>query len=377
MVKCGLDFSAVPKKIRLWVWAVWAIAAALPAQASVANLKPRNAKELASMVAKMSPEDLKNLDPVELNFLKNAIFASHGYEFAADRWYLREYFYEDSLAVQENSWERAGVFGSQGASPTVEVIQDMRWKGALDSAEQTACTASPAIDLRDLAFPPPGTLKFSMTRDMERAISVVMSAIFRRSADLKRSKIDFRDHLYFDEHSPQHGLCLFGRTSRPVFWMADSAGTDGVSKVWFQTEPGQRLDAEVINDAIRSELMGYSRLLDVLSEVHHGNFRLEQSDFLGFYLGSVDLFHSFLRMMSGEKVSETLLPQLQTLRSLLKTSEPKFPLSTENKAHLKRLMDLATLVGRKIAESSNGDLPDELKNKKIELDGSLGFYEGC
>lgn len=338
-------------------------------------LKPRNPQELVSMISKLSLEDLRRLDSVELNFLKNAVFASHGFDFADDRWYLTEYFYGDEYLHAKDLdsdgkevWSRQ-VRASSDENTRVE-LQRQRWTNALAAPERDKCASSLRMDLKEVVFPHPATIRFSMTREMKAALSVIMEAIFQRAATMGFLSLDAAEHLYTGPERLR-GLCLLGRTTAAIL-QPRAEDPKSLSYIHNGEESPERL-----NDAVRSELMAYAQMFEMLSDVHGGNFAFEQGDFLGFFLGSIDLFHAMLRQMAGESVPEELLPQTRAVRKRLRIPEPVFPMTPVNQARLRQLIALVNVVGKSILASDIGDLPEELKAKKIELDGSLGFYDGC
>ncbi|MHB8845156.1 MAG: hypothetical protein ACYC7L_10470 [Nitrospirota bacterium] len=318
MWKRGLVLAAVLAGMAVTAPSVFAQNAASPTS------QKKDPKELVIRIKNTSVEDLKKLSFLELNILKNAVYAAKGYKFADDRPWLNQIFCEQRYRKVKKSGLAAGRAALE--SWASKLRGQAAWD--LDAYEFPACKDAGVLDA-----------------DQMRALANIRMALFKKIDSL--GSIRAIDSTLDNE--------ITGLQKQGDF-------------VWILGKAVPMCTAEYcMQDNTRRELHGYNRLLQLVKNVE--NF--DAMELLGLYTGDILFIRSILEAKYGKPHEGVLSWEISQLVGVTERKAGYDPKKLP--VNVQVLLQMLDDVVQKIVQSDLNDVPASFKGKTIEF---LDPYNG-
>jgi|SRR3990172_535750 len=286
----------------------------------------RDPRELVLLIKNASIEDLKNFSFLELNLLKNAVFASSGYRFAQDRPWLNEVF-----------------CGARKANP-VKKKKDLKYP-AVKKDEERAPETSPNSGSTDqfwhldyYSFPeckagPP------LDEDQKRAIANIRVALFRKIKTLGSiSAVDAALDKSLSAHQ------IYGQQ---VYVLGKTISASAMRQFG--------------SVSMRRDLHGINRMLQIMNNMED----FDSMELLGLFMGDV----IFLRNAIEAKYGKTFIGvQGWEISQLIGVSEKKASYDPQKlPPQIQNNLKVLEEIAEKIQRSDLNDVPASFRNRPIEF----------
>ena len=297
-------------------------------------------KEPAALVKKIrdaSVAELQKLSFVELNLLKNAVYAAKGYKFAEDRQWLNLMFCHQDL--EQDAADR---------KLTVSVNSSLLPKSMMKQADD-----SHAWDLGLYEFPPCKEGD-AIDEDQMKAAANIRVAMFKKIEALRSmEKVD--EVLKKENVELQSSLgnsVVMGRKSFTYEEPSLDGGPDLItienySLAWYES--------------ILREIHGYNRMLQLMKKVD--NF--DAMELLGIYVGDIRFLSNVIEANHGKPFQGVLGWEISQIVGVTNTradyDRKQLPISVQVK------LQLLDEIMQKIINSDLNDIPESLKGKSIDV----------
>jgi hypothetical protein len=261
---------------------------------------------LAKLVKKIGAtnnSELLALSFFELNILKNSIYSAKGYQYAGDRGWLDDYFYNPFHAQRD--------------------VKD-------DDKSKTKW------DLSEYSFPEPQKdVVFQIDKDMEKAITNVRVALFKKVKSYKSlTDVDIEIKHEIASYQQEKNQFIFGR------------------KISYISEFG---------DSIRREAHGYKCLMNLIDS----DQSFDACELLGIYVGSVVLFKNILEAKNGKIFSGVSGWEISQIVGVTPQDTQYDPQKLPQK--VKQKIQVLNSIIQKMTRSGIGDVPKDLKDSTENL----------
>jgi len=278
----------------------------------------KDAKELVLRIKNASVEELKKLSFLELNFLKNAVYASKGYRFADDRPWLNQIFCEQRW----KGVKKKGLSALQAKidSWTSQLRKDAPWN--LDVYAFPSCREGGELD-----------------QEQMKALANIRVALFKKIDSL--GAIAAIDARLSDEikRLPREGEFV---------WMLGKA-------VPLCTAGG------CVEQSVRRELHGYNRLLQLIKNT--ANF--DAMELLGLYMGDILFVRYVIEAKYGRPFDSVLGWEIS---QIIGVTEKKADYDAKKlPVNIQVVLQLLDGIVQNILQSDLSDVPASLRGKKIEF----------
>jgi hypothetical protein len=298
-------------------------------------------KEPAALVRKIrdsSVAELQKLTFVELNLLKNGVYAAKGYKFAEDRQWLNLMFcHENEAEAEAEQQSTVSVNSSLLPKSMLKQADDSKvWN--LGLYEFPVCKEGEAID-----------------EDQMKAVANIRVAMFKKIEALKSNdKVD--EVLKRENVDLQASLKRSVVMGRQSFTYEDGDyNNDGPGLITIDTYSQQWYES------ILRETHGYNRMLQLMKK--EDNF--DAMELLGLYVGDIRFLRDVIEARYGKPFQGVLgweISQLIGIREIRADYDPKqLPLPVQVK------LQLLDDIMQKIINSDLNDIPESLKGKSIDL----------
>jgi hypothetical protein len=286
-----------------------------------------------------SLEDLKKLSFLDLNILKNAVYASKGYEFANDRPWLNEIFCDKHKAKKKKKLSK--VQQKHGAPTDKEM-------GIVSDVDEPSLTAKESLwNLDNYAFPEcreGGPLD----EDQKKAIANTRVALFKKIETLG-SILEVDKALNLELH--------------------DYASKQGTTRIL-----GKKVSEDALltfgDVSMRRDLHGINRMLQIIKEGE--NF--DAMELLGLFMGDIVFLRNTIEAKYGKPfvgVQGWEISQIIGIPERRSDYDPeKLPIQVQQK------LQLLDEIAVKIQRSGLNDIPAAFRNRPIEFNNPYD-YEGC
>jgi len=268
---------------------------------------------LVERIKETSVDELVKLPFYQLNILKNAVFASKGYDFADDRPWLNGFFcYPNELIVDIGA----------------RIRKDTPWD--LQKYKFPSCSESGDFD-----------------EHQEKALANIRIATFRKISELRHMyKVDFALNNEFNSIPEQNG----------VIWVLGKPLTmyGEYEDEFYDIRPSWR-------ESMRRDLNGYSKLIRLISS----HDKIDAMELLGLYAGDIVFLRNIIEAKHGKAFSGVLQWEIGQLIGIT-NQDPDYDikkLPVDVQVRLEMLDDIV----RKIQRSGLNDIPSALKNRPIQF----------
>ncbi len=308
------------------------------AQSAAAQaVQKKDPRELVILIKNASMQDFQSFSLLELNLLKNAVFAARGYRFAEDRFWLNEVFC-GTVKAQKTKKAAAKKSSPQLAEKKAEVsaregdrlVPDMTtgyWH--LNYYEFPACQEGPSLD-----------------EDQKRAIANIRVALFKKIKAL--GSIRAVDAALDNDLNNRVGggyIYVLGKT---------------ISERSFQQYA----------TSMRRDLHGIHRMLQIMRNLEE----FDSMELLGLFMGDIIFLRNAIEAKYGKPFSGVQGWEISQLIGVVeqKASYDVKALPAEVQQRIQKLEDIAS----KIQRSDLNDIPVSFRNGPIEFNDPYDF-EGC
>jgi hypothetical protein len=278
-----------------------------------------------------SLEDLKKLSFLELNALKNAVYASKGYKFADDRPWLQELFCPEITAARIEAYQNEGS-DEDSPAPRVPDANELAWYASMRGQTRW--------NLDEYAFP--GCRDGGqLDDDQKKALANIRVATFKKIAGL--NDINKVDHVFLDRE-------MTGKVYQKV-------------TILIMGRPVElSLYQGIARESILRDVHGYAQLLKMIANVEKD---FDAMELLGLYAGDIIFLRNIIETKYGKSTSGVLEWEISQLIGVTEKKQNYDPKDLPVKIQVK-LQVLDDIV-RKIMQSDLNDVPKELKNQPIDL----------
>lgn len=306
----------------------------------------KNPKELVLRIKGASIDELQKLSFFELNILKNAVYASKGYEFAEDRPWLRQIFCVEAkrevkkAAEKRKKAEEATNDKKELPAATSAEAELNRLKQGTKKSDLVNLRKDAKFDLEAYAFPGLCREGGQIDEDQIQAVANIRVAIFKKIESLK---------------SVQEIDKTLDNEFLKMPW-------DGVS-LWVlgKTIPYKIIYMPSAHLSLRRELHGYNRMLQLIKNVED----FDPMELLGLYLSDVMFLRNVIEAKYGKEYPGVLgweISQISGIAIKKKDYDPKqLPIQIQVK------LQMLDEITQKILKSGINDVPASLRNKPIEF----------
>ncbi len=276
----------------------------------------KDPRELVGRIKNASVEELKKLSFLELNFLKNAVYASKGYKFADDRQWLNEFFCGRTYKAKKGT---VAAVRSAITSWISQLKKETSW------------------DLDIFAFPPcaeGGTLD----SDQMKALANIRVALFKKVESFGNiNAIDAALDAEFEKvpKKSNYAWILGKPMSSGVFWLS--------------------------KQSMRRDIHGYNRMLYLIKNPQS----FDAMELLGLYMGDLIFLRQTIEARHGKPFSGVLGWEISQMIGVGESKNDYHPrkLPIELQVKLQVIDDII----QKILRSDLDNIPAALKNKSIEF----------
>jgi len=287
----------------------------------------KDPRELVLRLKNARVEELKNLSFLELNVLKNAVYASKGYKFADDRPWLNEMFCGKQKKIKKKP---AKVQASpNGNAELSSPVKENSWD--LDAYAFPACNESGPLD-----------------EDQKKAIANTRVALFKKIESLGGIR-EVDRNLNLELHD-----------------FASKQGTAGLL--------GKRVSEEALlafgDISLRRDLHGINRMLEIIKEGED----FDAMELLGLFMGDIVFLRNTIEAKHGKSfrgVQEWEISQIVGITEKKSNYDPK-----KLPAQVQQKLDLLEEIAVKIQRSGLNDIPAAFRNRPIEFNDPYDL-EGC
>lgn len=297
-------------------------------------------KEPAALVKKIrdaSVAELQKLTFVELNLLKNAVYAAKGYKFAEDRQWLNLMFcHQDEVLALEERESTVSVNSSLLPKRMLKQADDSKvWN--LGLYEFPVCKEGAAIDEEQMKAV--ANIRVAMFKKIESHKSAdKMDEVLKKEngdlqASLKRSIVMGRKAFTYEEQSFDGG--------------PDIITIELYGQSWYES--------------ILRETHGYNRMLQLMKKGDD----FDAMELLGLYVGDIRFLKDVIEARHGKPFQGVLgweISQIIGITEIKADYDPKqLPLPVQVK------LQLLDEIMQKILNSDLNDIPASLKGKSINV----------
>ena len=281
------------------------------------DTQKKNPRELVLRIKSTSVDELKKRSFLELNFLKNAVYASKGYRFADDRLWLNEFFCGRTYTAKRSTVAAASAAISSWIS---KLKKETSWD--LDGFAFPPCKEGGAID-----------------PDQMKALANIRVALFKKIESFGNIRaVDAALDAEF-EKMPKEGN---------YFWvLGKPVSHDALSG------PGR--------ESIRRDVHGYNRMLYVIKNVQ----AFDAMELLGLYAGDMIFLRQAIEAKYGKQFSGVLGWEISQTIGVVESKKEYDPrkLPVEIQAKIQML----DAIIQNILRSDLDNIPAALKNKSVEF----------
>jgi len=278
-----------------------------------------------------SLEDLKKLSFLELNALKNAVYASKGYRFADDRPWLQELFCPEITAARIEAYQNEGSDGDSPA-PHMPDANELAWYASMRGQTRW--------NLDEYAFP--GCRDGDQPDDdQKKALANIRIATFKKIAGI--NDINEADHVFLDSEMTEKiyqnmTILIMGRpVELPLY--------QGVAR-----------------ESILRDVHGYAQLLKMITNAEKD---FDAMELLGLYAGDILFLRNVIEAKYGKPIAGVLGWEISQLIGITEKKPNYEPKELPMKIQIK--LQILDDIVQKIMQSDLNDVPKELRNQPIDL----------
>jgi len=294
----------------------------------------KDPRELVLRIRYASVEELKSLSFLELNLLKNAVYASKGYRFADDRPWLNEVFCGGAKkkAVKKKAAKRPGeapeVTTVENKAPLPEAANN-KWN--LNSYAFPACQESGPLD-----------------EDQKKAIANTRVATMKKLEAISSiAEVDTALNKEVTPGNPYKG---------PVWILGKEVSFNSLLAFGYVS--------------MRRDLHGMNRMLQIMKAPED----FDPMELLGLFMGDVIFLRNVIEAKHGKPFPGVQGWEISQFIGVVeqKASYDVKALPADVQQRILKLEDIAS----KIQRSDLNDVPAAFKNRPIEFNDPYD-YEGC
>lgn len=305
--------------------------------------RTKDPRQLVIRLKNASLEDLKKLSFIELNTLKNAVYASKGYRFADDRPWLQELFCPEVKEARLASY-RFGNDEEDGegeSAPHQPDGKELEWLASM--------RVQAKWNLNEYAFP--GCREGSqLDEDQKKALANIRIANFKKIAII--NNMNEIDHAYLDREMStkmyQHmHISILGKPLALSLYQGRA------------------------RESILRDVHGYAQLWNMISNVDKD---FDAMELLGLYAGDIIFLRNIIEAKYGKPTSGVVGWEISQLIGIPEIKQNYDPKKLPIKIQLKlQVLDDVVL---KIMNSDLNDVPKELKDQR-SIDINYDPYESA
>jgi len=231
-----------------------------------------------------------------------------------------------SMTFFELNILKNSVFSLQG----YKYADDRKWLYSYFYTNKDTTKTNEKWDL-NLKYPEPESVEFKFDDDMKKAVANVRIAMFNKIRSI--GDINQIDELIDKEYNKHNGY-IFGR------------------KIKYESE---------FKESIRREVHGYNRIITIIDT----RSSFDASELMGVYIGSLVLLKQVIEAQNGKVQGGILGWEISQLTEITPSSN-EYNVTKLPTAEKEKIMTINKVI-EMVKNSGIGDIPDELKNKKIEM----------